>query len=531
MMKKKNILLRILITIILSGIIYYFFYPPINFTSPKFWLFISFIIFIYASTSMIEFKTIDIISKHKKSMDRNIIIFLLAIGIWAIILLVNFIGSPFFMSDKYANRIEIKEDGIFKEQYSEVNFDALPLLDKDSSQKLGDRVMGQMPELVSQYYVSDLYTQINYNNRIVRVTPLEYNGIIKYFTNRKKGVMGYVIVDSVSGESELIKLDKGMRYMPSALFEENLYRYVQHKYKTSILDEAYFEIDNDGNPYWIIPTITYSGIGIRKEITGVIVVDPITGTTEQYSLSEVPTWVDHVYSADLIIEQVDDWGQYKTGFLNSVFSQKNVVATTDGYNYTVMNDDVYLYTGITSVANDESNLGFILTNLRTKETVFYSVPGAEEYSAMSSAEGQVQQMSYSASFPLLINLNGEPTYLISLKDNAGLVKMYAFVDVEDYQKVVVTDVSKGIKEAANNYLNNIGITSVDDLIQKEIIVKDVANVNIDGITYYYFRDMDNQKYRVSIKINEKVLPFLKNNDTIKVGYHVESELIEIKELS
>lgn len=188
--------------------------------------------------------------------------------------------------------------------------------------------------------------------------------------------------------------------------------------------------------------------------------------------------------------------------------------TTEGYNYLALNDDIYLYTGITSIVKDESNIGFILTNLRTKETIFYKVPGAEEYSAMASALGQVQQMSYTSSFPLLINLNNRPTYLMSLKDNAGLVKMYAFVDVADYQKVTVTDASEGIKASALNYLNKY---DSDNLIEEEITIDEISNVLIDGNTYYYIK-ANNQKYRVSIKVNETILPFVKNNDKLTIKY-------------
>ena len=331
----------------------------------------------------------------------------------------------------------------------------LPLLDRDSSEKLGDRVMGQMSELVSQFYVSDEYTQINYNNDIVRVTPLEYAGLIKWFSNRKDGVKAYITVNSVDGESELIKLKKGMKYMPSAYFNENLERKLRFSYPTTIFGEYNFEIDNEGNPYWIIPTIKYTGVGLKTKITGVIIFDPITGKSNKYSIDKIPTWVDNAFDANLVIEQVDNWGTYRNGFFNSVFGQKNVVNTTDGYNYLAVNDDIYMYTGITSVLADESNLGFILTNMRTGKTTFYSVPGAEEYSAMSSAEGQVQQMKYTSTFPLLINLNNKPTYLVSLKDDAGLVKMYGFIDVKDYQKVVVTDASDGIEKAAENYLKSV----------------------------------------------------------------------------
>jgi len=242
--------------------------------------------------------------------------------------------------------------------------------------------------------------------------------------------------------------------------------------------------------------------------------------------------VDHVYSASLIIEQTDDWGSYKHGFLNSIFGQKNVTMTTDGYNYIAMKDDIYLYTGITSVASDESNLGFILTNMRTKETKFYAVPGAEEYSAMSSAEGQVQQMKYKATFPLLINLNNKATYVISLKDNADLVKMYAFVDVADYQKVVVTDASKGIQEAAKNYLENGNVEYNDtELKTKEITISKIQNTVIDGNTTYFIKDIENKKYKVSIGVAQDILPFLNEGDKIVISYVIENDVTEIKKIN
>ena len=95
-----------------------------------------------------------------------------------------------------------------------------------------------------------------------------------------------------------------------------------------------------------------------------------------------------------------------------------------------MDGDVWVYTGVTSVNADESNIGFVLMNLRTGESKYYNIAGAEEYSAMSSAEGQVQNLGYRASFPSLINIKNIPTYIMVLKDNAGLVKMYALVNVE-----------------------------------------------------------------------------------------------------
>lgn len=534
-MKNRVLIFRILFTVIMAVLLYYFLLPPINLSSPLFW-FYAFTIFIIYMVSgvakVVELKDIIINRKRLKKAPISLgISILVAGGIFVLVLLINFIQSPLFNAKAYYNRISISDDHEFTEDVAQVDFNALPLLDKASSQKLGDRVMGQMPELVSQFDVSDLYTQINFNNSIIRVTPLEYNGLIKYFTNRNDGVKGYITVDSVTGETSLTKLDNGMKYMPSAYFFENLYRKLRFSYPTEIFGNESFEIDNEGNPYWIIPTIKYSGVGLREEITGVIILNPITGESIKYKAEDVPTWVDHVYSAELIIEQVNDWGLYANGFFNSIFGQKGVVQTTTGYNYTVMNDDVYLYTGITSALADEANIGFILTNLRTKETKFYSVPGAEEYSAMASAEGQVQQMNYQASFPLLINLNNKPTYLMSLKDYAGLVKMYALVDVSDYQKVVVTEASLGIEKAVENYLGDSKL-EVDNekLLSKDIVIDRITNATIDGITYYYIVDTEANKYRASIKVETNYLPFLISGDGIKVYYKEAQEVVEILDI-
>lgn len=532
-MKKTISFIRILVVILIAALLYYFMLPPINLTSPLFWTYAVFIYAFYLITGVLklaDLKNILVqkISINPKRFGKTLTPYLAIPAIILVIVIINIIQSPFFQSKAYYSRITIKEDGNFTEDVAPVDFNALPLLDKESSQKLGDRVMGQLPELVSQFYVSDLYTQINYNNNIARVTPLEYNGLIKYFTNRSEGVKGYIVVNSVTGESSLAKLEEGMKYMPSAYFFENLYRKLRFSYPTEIFGTESFEIDNEGKPYWIVPTIKYSGVGLREEITGVIILDPVTGESKKYSVGEIPTWVDHVYSAALIIEQVDDWGLYKNGFFNSIFGQKNVVQTTMGYNYTVMNDDVYLYTGITSAAADEANVGFILTNMRTKETTYYAVPGAEEYSAMSSAEGQVQQMNYTSTFPLLINLNNKPTYLVSLKDYAGLVKMYAFIDVADYQKVVVTESSEGIVKAAQNYLGGKhSFVDENKLNKKEITVQLIKDVVIDGTTYYYISDTSNNKYRASIIVDEYRLPFISIKDRIVVYFEKDEQVTEI----
>ena len=526
-MKRK--IISLIITLIFGLVYFYVALPAINIHNIEFWIFVFILIALYSFISLASSVTDLKINLRKRSKPRFSIIMLVP-AIVLIMVFVNIIESPLFNSKAYATRITIDESKNFTDDVADVDFTKLPLLDKASSQKLGDRVMGQMSELVSQYTVSDLYTQINYNDNIIRVTPLEYASPIKWLTNHKDGVKGYITVNSVNGEAKLTKLNKGIKYVPSALFNEDLNRKLRFSYPTANFGKISFEIDNEGNPFWIVPVLSYKGIGLRAKVTNVIILDAVTGKSVKYEIDKVPVWVDIAYSADLIIEQVDDWGTYGGGFFNSIFGQKNVVNTTKGYNYLAMKDDIYLYTGITSIVSDESNLGFILTNMRTNETSFYSVPGAEEYSAMGSAEGAVQQMKYKSTFPLLINLNNKPTYLVSLKDDAGLVKMYGFIDVADYQKVVVTDASKGIDVAAQNYLGDATIeTDEKDLTTKTITVKSLKDATISGNTYYFITDTSDKKYKIALSLSDN-LPFIKVGSEIKIGYKTESDIINVNKV-
>lgn len=551
----KTWIWRILATVLWAFVLFYVSLPALNPTDPAFWKYflmvaVFFVITLFFGKNRLGNMAAILSSAggkkdspfpssgpRKKLGKGGKIAIGCVLAVAGVILVINIIQSPLFNAGAYHNRIAIEEDGNFTEDVKQVDFSQIPLLDKDSSEKLGDRVMGQMTEWVSQFTVSDLYTQINFKNEITRVTPLEYADWIKYFTNRSEGIKGYIKVNSVTGAADLVKLDKGMRYMPSAMFFENLERKLRFRYPATIFGDANFEIDNEGHPYWIVPTLEYVGVGLRQDVSGVVILDPITGESTKYSVGDVPTWVDQVYPTNLIVDQVDNWGQYINGFWNSMFGQKNVVVTTRGYNYTVMKDDVFMYTGITSVASDQSIIGFILCNLRTKDTVFYEVSGAEEYSAMASAEGQVQQMKYTASFPLLINLNDRPTYLMSLKDNSALVKMYAFVDVVDYQKVVVTDTSKGIEAAAANYLDQFGAGSgsagkdePEEPVQtqkKEITIASIRSASIDGTSYYYLTDTEQKKYVVSVKVKQNVIPFWEKGTKVTIGYITQADVTEI----
>lgn len=526
-------LISIVLSILFSFGYYFIFLPPINLSSLEFYVWLTltcgcFIIF------FVLFAAADKVKKENNKANNDIkvslyLLSLLGICFVAFLLSCIFFG-PFLNAKEYHERITVVESN-FSEDVKEADFTHLPLLDKDSSSKLGDRVLGQLPELISQFEVSNEYTQINYLGNIVRVTPLEYNGFVKYLNNRSEGVPGYISVNSTTGNSQLHKLEQGMRYMPSAYLFEDLMRHVRFGYPFEILGDTSFEIDEEGNPYWIVQTIDYKGIGLKKEISGIIVVDPISGEMQKYTTDDIPNWIDNVWDAALIEDQLNSWGKYENGFLNAYIGQKGVKQTTDGYNYIAQDDDIFMYTGVTSAAADESNIGFVLVNLRTKEARYYAVPGAEEYSAMDSATGQVPEKNYTPTFPLLINLDGQPTYMLSLKDAAGLVKMYAFVDVQDYQKVTVTDSSKGIENALKQYYAEYKKEELEnyEVIERTCLIDELNTMVVDGNSYIYFKDADSMIYRVSIQTSSQVA-FLKQGDILTVkGYYID-DLFEVTQI-
>ena len=227
-------------------------------------------------------------------------------------------------------------------------------------------------------------------------------------------------------------------------------------------------------------------------------------TGEHEYVEQVPEWVDRLYSANIIIQQYDYYGRYHNGFLNSILGQRDVTVTTEGYNYIAIDDDVYMYTGVTSVMADESNIGFILSNQRTKETHFYSIAGAEEYSAMDSAQSQIQQMRYTATFPLLLNIADQPTYFMALKGGDGLVKMYAMVNVQQYD---IVSTGSTVAECEGSYRRTLagrGIidetlaapsdTAPSDEYEGEGVIADIRSSVIGGDTHYYVKLSDVAAY-------------------------------------
>mgnify|MGYP001851081321 FL=1 len=479
-------LLTGLAVIIVLGIYYYVTLPAINIHSSETWIFLI-ILGILAAVAFVKKKRL---SRYEIRESKGLKVIL---GIIVLIVLVYLVGtllsSPIVNAKKYQQLMNV-ETGEFAKDIEEVSFDQIPLLDKDSAELLGDRKMGSMVDMVSQFEVDSLYSQINYQDRPVRVSPLRYASLIKWFTNQGEGIPAYIKIDMATQNTELVKLDQGMKYTTSDHFNRNIYRHLRFRYPTYIFNDLSFEVDEEGTPYWICPVKKYNiGLFGGETIGRVVLCNAITGETEDYAIEDAPQWIDRAYSADMLVQLYDYYGTLKHGFFNSILGQRDCLKTTDGYNYLAIDDDVWVYTGVTSITGDQSNVGFVLMNQRTMETRFYEVEGATEASAMSSAEGQVQNLHYTATFPLLLNISGEPTYFIALKDDAGLVKKYAMEKKKKYQIVAIGDTVSQCEENYTTlmYENGIKETPEDtrDVLSITAAISKIAQGVVDGNSHYY----------------------------------------------
>ena len=486
MKKIRTKLLLILLVIAALGIYYYAALPPVNIHSTEFWVFL-FVLGILAALIFIKRKNL---SRYELKESKGLKVILGLTGLVVIVYLVGaLLSSPIINAKKYQQLMTV-ETREFTTDIEELSFDQIPLLDKDSAELLGDRKMGSMVDMVSQFEVDSLYSQINYQDRPVRVSPLKYASLIKWFTNQGEGIPAYIKIDMATQDTELVKLDEGMKYTTSDHFNRNIYRHLRFKYPTYIFNDLSFEVDEEGIPYWICPVKKFNiGLFGGETIGRVVLCNAITGETQDYAIEDAPQWIDRAYSADLLVQLYDYYGTLKHGFFNSVLGQKDCLHTTDGYNYLAIDDDVWVYTGVTSITGDQSNVGFVLMNQRTMETRFYEVEGATEASAMSSAEGQVQNLHYTATFPLLLNISGEPTYFIALKDDAGLVKKYAMVNVQKYQIVAIGDTVSECEENYSTLMYENGIKETpEDTRDVETItarITKIAQGVVDGNSHYY----------------------------------------------
>lgn len=474
-------------TVIGAVVTYYFMLPPLNFKSTDFYMYIGIVALIYLAFQVL-LSGVAMKPEYTTYIKKKAIIPGVIVGALVVVVGVGMLfSSVVFRASSYSKIISVSEDKTFSSDIKQADFKSVPVLDTAASAALATRTLGDLASInkESQFEVASEFTQINYKNSPVRVGTLAYGDIFKWFKNTKEGMPGYIIVDMVTQKTEFVMLEKGnyIRYSTEEHFSKYLMRHVRFEFPTYIFDTPHFEIDEEGRPFWLCPVLDKTiGLFGGTDVKGVVIVDAITGECNEYSLETIKSdksfqWIDGIYSNDLLVEQYNYYGKYGGGFINSIIGQEGVRVATEGSNFLALNDDVYMYTGVTSVSNDQAIIGFVLVNMRTKEANFYEVSGAKEYSAMSSAEGQVQNYKWTATFPILLNISGQPTYFMSLKDDASLVKHYAMVNVQNYQVVATGNT---IADCTENYVKLLADTNINIKVDIDDIKDDTENSDSNG---------------------------------------------------
>lgn len=538
-MKEKNgktYLSASIISVLWLGINYYIYFPALNVQSQEFWswLLVHSVIItcIFIFSGMIG-------RSHKKKIVEGVkenfsyfrygkgrfqLFLLVGIPVFCILVLIigNLTGATLFCAKKYSKLLTVEQRDFTTDISEAENVDNIALMDTNSAKIFGNRKIGSLSDVVSQFEVEDDYTQINIDNKPMKVANLRYAGFFKYMNNRSDGIPGYIKVNPVNFEAEYVKLNRGMKYVSSGYFNDNIYRYVQIHNPTKIIDGCYFEVNDEGEPFYVCP-VMHARVGLfdGMDVKGAVLCNPVSGDMEYYDVTDIPTWVDRVYDGELLERKFNWHGILSDGYFNSVIGQKGCIQTTDDYGYKTIEDDVWIYTGVTSVTGDASNVGFVMINQRTSEARYYNISGAEEYSAMSSAEGEVQEKSYKASFPSLVNVDGEPTYIMVLTDNGGLVKMYAMVNVEQYNLVVTAESQEEVFAKYRKLIakNNNGISDSDvkSIKEVEFVVVDMKYVTMNGETYVYIKDKEGNVFKQKFSEDESVIK-ISAGDTIFVQY-------------
>lgn len=515
-----------LVTLVYAFLAFYLTLPALNIQSVGMYVYFLSVLIVYFFSVC---AALYAMKRGEKEVQKAIIPVIVVFVLGLLLFVGGCISSmKLFRAKTYANLITV-ENAVFEEDMPETtNVTNIALMDTESAQIIGNRTLGSLSDVVSQYEISETYSQINYQGAPKKVAPLQYVGWIKWMKNNENGIPGYVMVDPVNSTAEYCKFAKPLIYVESACFGEDLMRKLRFDYPTKIFGSAYFELDDEGNPYYIVSCMeSNAGLFGAKDVAEVILFDPCTGESSICPVEETPSWIDIVYTGDLAEQKYNWHGLLSGGFWNSIFGNENCKQTTDDYGYITLGDDVWYFTGVTSVTSDESNIGFIISNARTGEYKFYSVVGAEEYSAMGAAEGEVQEKGYTAAFPSLINVNGQATYIMVLKDTGGLVKLYALVNVENYS-IVATGATQTEAVTAYKKLlaqNQIGDQTPEDLPTAEITVAEVRMITMDGLPTVYITAEDGKVYKGYLT-NDESLVLVRQGDSITV-YYEETEIDEL----
>ena len=558
-----KIVISILATLVTAAVAFYVMLPPLNFKAYEFYLYLGIIVLAYAVFSAL---LSGVISKpeYMPYFKRQMIVPGVIVAVLLVVVGIGYlVSSPFFRAEAYSNIIEVRTDSNFAEEIDKQDaesFSNIPKLDEGVAATLAPRALGNLAEkgYVSQFSVYPLYTQINYKGTPVRVVPLQYSNIIKWFTNRSEGLPGYIVIDMANEVTTLKELDNGIKYSPAEHFGRLLKRHLRMNYPTYLFGNPSFEIDDEGNPYWICARLDKTiGLFGGTDVVGIVIVDAVSGETEYVAIDNVKSdpkyqWIDRVYDSGLLVEQYNYYGRYQKGFWNSVLGQEDVYVTTEDYSYIAQDDDVYMYTGVTSVTSDQSITGFVLINQRTKESVYYSVAGAKEQSAQASAEGldEIKAAGYQATFPLLLNIGGEPTYFMALKDvradGSQIIQSYALINVKQYTKIKVY--GKTLAECLSKYIAQLEANGIKvDIDADQVVdpstdsdgstgtqvetktvtgkIADIRTQVVAGETCYYIKLVGSDVYySISASKSESAV-ILNANDTVTIKYVVKDGAI------
>lgn len=555
-----KLLLSFLTTVVVGAVAYYIMIPALNFKSPDFYTFFILLIAVFTG-SFYLFIGAGKKVERKEYFKKRSIVPIIMVAVLVVVMVVGWlVGSTFFRAKSYSNLVTVQESD-FSEDFKDIKYDEVPRLDATTSKVLADQQLGSLSEYKSQYVVSSVSTQINYQGTPVRVAYLEYADVFKWFNNTKNGLPAYMLIDLVSQKVTAVncieKFGEGIKYSPTELFNEKLVRHLRFQFPTAILDTPNFEINDDGYPYWITPVLDKTiGLFGGTDVKGAIITDALTGESNYYNIETIRTdntlnWIDVVYNQNLLVEQYNYHGKLSNGFWNSIIFQNDVNIASQGNGVIAMDDDVWVYTGVTSSEADASNFGFILCNQRTKELRYYQKGGAMESSAQESAADAVQNYGYRAIFPILLDIEGQPTYFMSLYGDSYTVKGYALVNLDD-KTIVGTgllDTEKSdvnaLNAAVENYIaalkdkNKVDInanaddykvtddnTSVTDTINDDAktvtgVVTDVKTAVNNGNTVYYLQ-IENKYYYISVNECMNVL-LVSAGDTVTVTYTTDSE--------
>ncbi len=559
-----KIVLSVLCTLIFAAIAFYVMLPAINFKSYDFYLYLGLVAASYVVFNGI-FANVMNKPEYVPYVKKRAIVPGIIIAALVVVVGIGYaVSSEFFRAESYSNIIDVRTDSDFSAEIAEQDaesFSAIPKLDEEAAAQLATRALGVLEEkgYVSQFTVYPEYTQINYKETPVRVAPLQYANIIKWFTNTRNGFPGYVVIDMANETTEFVETENSIKYSPAEHFGKLLKRHLRFEYPTYMFADATFEIDDNGVPYWICARLDKTiGLFGGTDVIGAVVVraDSETGESEYYTVDEIKNspelqWLDRIYDSDLLVEQYNYYGKYQNGFWNSILGQRDVITTTANYNYIAKDDDVWMYTGVTSVTSDQSITGFVLVNQRTKEAVYYRVTGGTEYSAQQAAQGRVKDLGYTATFPLLLNIGGEPTYFLSLKDDSNIVQQYALINVAQYNNNKMGATGTDLKKCLESYvaaLKGSGIkvdidtdavvdpsTVPNDEPAKELltasgVIADIRTAVMGGESYYYIKLDSNAAYFSIAASKDETVVILNKGDSVTVSYEGEGAIIDAESI-